>query len=220
MDTAWLTDEAVAALAAVRDANGKSISVDARKRRHTIYRLTWAMAMEGIRSDDDFFEREKGIPKGDPRRDDLLTARSTWWKVRDLPDIVAARIACQAAADTWRDRETQQAQTEARRQIILGLAKHSDRGVVEGLLRLIEDSSAKGSERLQAIDRFVQLLSPELAERIPGEKSSQAMAVEVHGLDAFIEHELARVAGGGEAGVVDAATLTGDGLSDVPDTAG
>lgn len=208
MDDSWLTAEAVAALDAVVDATGKNDSLDARKRRYTIRRLAWAMAIEGFRTDDEFFAREKHIPKDDSRRDMMLTARSTWWKIRDLPDIKAARQVCLAAADSWRDRESQRVQIEAQRRIIAQLAKNADRGVVEGLLGIIEDKTAKGAERLQAVERFVQLLSPDLAERLPGEKS-QAMAVEVQGLDALIEHELARVAGNGEDGA--AGTVTNQG---------
>ncbi|MCK9629938.1 MAG: hypothetical protein M0R37_15280 [Bacteroidales bacterium] len=174
----WLTDTARAALDAITDANGQWGSLDARKRRHTVQRLAWALASGEVCTDDEFFVREKSIPSGDPRRDKLLTARSTWWKVRDLPDVKAAREACLAAAQAWRDGELQREQTAAQRRVLLALAKNAETAIVDGLMELIQDANVRGDYRLQSIDRYTQLFSPEMAERIPA-SGSQALAVDV-----------------------------------------
>lgn len=177
VNSGWLTEQAHAALDAIIDAAGERDSLDARKRRHTVQRLAWALAVEGIRTDDEFFVREKSIPHDDVRRDKLLTARSTWWKIRDLPDIKTARAACRAAAQTWRDEEMQREQMVAQKRVILKLAANAETAIVEGLIALIQGTNVRGDHRLQGIDRYTQLLSPELAARIPA--GSTALPVDV-----------------------------------------
>ena len=166
MDTnsGWITEAARLALDQIRDASGESESLDARKRRHTVQRLAWALGVEGD-TEDKFFEREK--KRAASRRDRLLMARSTWWKHRESPDIKRALVECIRAAQSWRDEETQRAQMDAQKRIVLGLAKHAEHAVVDGLLELIHDGTTRGDYRVQGIDRYIQLLSPELAERIP-----------------------------------------------------
>jgi hypothetical protein len=171
MDTnsGWITEAARQALEQIRDAHGEFESLDARKRRHTVQRLAWALGVEGD-TEDKFFEREKR--RAASRRDKLIMARSTWWKHRESPDIKRALSECIRAAQAWRDDETQRAQMDAQKRIVLALAKNAEHAVVEGLLSLIHDASVRGDHRVQGIDRYIQLLSPDLASRIPAEAAA------------------------------------------------
>ncbi len=157
------------ALDQIRDAQGESETLDARKRRHTVQKLAWALGVEGD-TEDKFFEREK--KRAASRRDKLLMARSTWWKHRERPDIKQALIECLKAAQSWRDGEVQRAQMDAQKRIVLGLAENAEHAVVDGLIKLIHDANTRGDYRVQGIDRYIQLLSPELAERIPVETAA------------------------------------------------
>jgi hypothetical protein len=131
------------------------------------------------------------------------------WRQRD--DIQSALVACRSALRTWRDAEVERAETAALRRVRLGLAEKAEEAIVAGLLGIIQDSGARSSDRLAAVDRYTQLAVPDLAMRIPITQAA-AVSVEVRNLDDVIERELARVAGGGENCAAEAAPGDGDAL--------
>jgi len=183
----WLTDGAIQALAAIVDADGRRDTRNAQSRRHTVQRMAWAIEVEHL-TDDQFFAREKALQAD--TRDGLLTARSTWWKIRDLPDIAAAMAACKSAARAWYDAEVQLRQMAAQRKVMLALAENAKQAIVDGLMAIIQDDEMRGDHRLQGIDRYVQLFSPEMARQIPtnaksggGDDGEHTLHIELGGID-------------------------------------
>ncbi|MBN2389904.1 MAG: hypothetical protein JXR84_04230 [Anaerolineae bacterium] len=194
MDSGWLTDQAIRTLAAIVDAEGRLDTRNAQSRRHTVQRVAWAIEVECM-TDDQFFAREKALHEG--ARDVLLTARSTWWKVRGLADIAAALEACKAAAREWHDGEVQRSQIEAQRKVMLALASNAETAIVGGLTAIIADKEVRGDHRLQGIDRYVQLFSPDLARQIPtgarsGEDGEQTLRIELGSIDPALAEAVQR----------------------------
>lgn len=198
MDESWLTEQARAALAAIEPEHRH-----AERMRYTVRRVAWAIEIEQI-GEEPVFSRGP--------RDPALCSRAIWygkWRKRD--DVKAALAACREALKAWRDAEVERAETAALRRVRLGLAEKAEEAIVAGLLGIIQDSGARSSDRLAAVDRYTQLAVPDLAARIPATQAA-AVSVEVRHLDDVIERELARVAGGGESGAAEAAPGDADAL--------
>ena len=149
--------------------------------------------------------------------DERACNQRVWYqKWQYEPEIASALEFCIEAALDARDGETARIEAAALQQRRRAIAAGSIQAVTGLQLTALQ---ARNKDGIEASKVLIKLADPELATRL-GESGGQALAVEVAGLDALIDAELARVAGGGEAGVVDAAAQPGDGLSDVPDAAG
>jgi len=193
-----MTDQVRAALAAI-DPTHRHVE----RMRYTVRRVAWSIEVERA-GEEVVFTREP--------RDPQLCSRTIWYgKWRKRPDVQAALTACREALRGWRDAEVERAETEALRRVRLMLSEKAPEAIIDGLMGIINDGTARGDHRLAAVDRLTQLAVPELAARIPVNQAS-AVAVEVRNLDDFIERELARVAGSGENGAAETATGDADAL--------
>jgi len=195
----WITDEAQRALAAIQEPHVE-------RKRYTVQRIAWVM-ITGVMVNGDLSFAEDAIFRvrdAQGKRDRQICARSVWYRRetgwRFLPDVAAALSACLQAAAEWKQNTVQRAQIAAWEKGQLLLAEKAPDAIVNGLTGLIEDRSVRGDHRLAAVDRLTQFSFPDLAARIPGER---AALMEVQGLDALIDAELARVAGHGESRVAD-----------------
>jgi len=195
-----MTDQVRAALAAI-DPTHRHVE----RMRYTVRRVAWSIEVERA-GEEVVFTREP--------RDPQLCSRTIWYgKWRKRPDVQAALTACREALRGWRDAEVERAETEALRRVRLMLSEKAPEAIVDGLMGIINDGTARGDHRLAAVDRLTQLAVPELAARIPmNQAGAVAVEVEVRNLDDFIERELARVAGSGENGAAETATGDADAL--------
>lgn len=195
----WITDAAQQALDAIQEPHVE-------RKRYTVQRVAWVMTT-GIMLNGELSFAEDAVFKvrdTQGKRDRQLCARSVWYRSETgwkfLPDVAAALSACLAAARAWKAATVERAQIAAWEKMQLLLAEKAPDAIVNGLTGLIEDKTVRGDHRLAAVDRLTQFSFPDLAARIPGER---AALMEVQGLDALIDAELARVAGHGESRVAD-----------------
>lgn len=173
-DAGWLTPEIQAALNRVR---GGKVG----KRRETIIRVAFARAM-GQTLEPIF------------RLPGVINQRVWYQVVKPLPTVQAAYELCFERALAWRDAETARMEAEyanERRRVIAEESVSAVRGLAMTALRVID----RADYRTEASKVLLRLADPELAVRLVDEKG-QAVPVAVEGLDALIEHQLDRVAGG------------------------
>jgi hypothetical protein len=131
--------------------------------------MAWVSVVDG-RAEDSIFEKGS-----DGKRDRQVCARSVWYqKWKHDPLITVALEECRKALRAWKDNEVARAETAALKRVRLALAGNAEQAIAGGLQGIIEDRSVAGNHRLQAIDRYIQLFSPELSQRIQEEGSAPA----------------------------------------------
>jgi len=181
---AWLTAEILDLLRAIR---GRRDVVA--KKRYTLIQVAIARATPGI--------SENSVFQDDPQ----VCARSTWYgKWSHEPEIQAALAACEQRLQDWRDAETLLIEAHAAQLRRRGYAEGSLDGL-RGLRKIVLSEQARAADRIEASKVLLKLADPALTELLDGTRS--AVPVEISNLDDLIEYELARVAGGGEAGAAE-----------------
>lgn len=170
----WMMPEIQAALNRIR---GEHVG----KMRTSVIRLAFARAL--------------GTPLADVFALEDVVSESIWYmKWLKLETVQTAFDLCYERALDWRDEETGRVEAgfaNERRQVIAELSVTAVRGLALTALQ----SSDRADHRTEASKVLLRLADPELGARLADEKG-QALPVEVEGLDALIEQQLDRVAGG------------------------
>jgi len=183
MDTieGWFDDEVKVALAAIRGA-------EAAKKRATVILLASATA--------------SNTPWARVFEHDLACNQRVWYqKWQYKPEIAQALSLCTQKALAFADAEIAAVETQALRERRKAIAEGSV-DAVRGLRLTALSAGDRADYRTAASAMLLALADETLAGRIVMLQKGQALQVDVEGLDALIEHELARVASGGESSVI------------------
>jgi len=195
-EVTWLTAEALAELKRIQPPH-------VAKKRATVILLASAIASE--------------TPQARVFEDERACNQRVWYqKWQYEPEIATALEFCIEAALDAKDTETARIEAAALQQRRRAIAAGSIQAVTGLQLTALQ---ARNKDGIEASKVLIKLADPELATRL-GESGGQALAVEVAGLDALIDAELARVAGHGESRVADPVADQGDELSGISDEAG
>ena len=171
----WMTPEIRALLGTIQGRH-------AVKKRTTVIKLAFAKAKR---------KPMEEVFKGK----NTCNARIWWQKWQYDPLIERALEACTERALEWEDEETAALEAQARMALRRGVAEHAPEAPA-ALASVMGDGSQPGSNRIAAAKELrVWLLKPEQVGDGTG-----AIPVKVAEIDAEIERELARLAGGGENG--------------------
>ncbi|MBN2391751.1 MAG: hypothetical protein JXR84_13580 [Anaerolineae bacterium] len=177
----WFDSEVKAALAMIRGA-------EAAKKRATVIMLASATA--------------SNTPWARVFEHDLACNQRVWYqKWQYKPEIAQALSLCTQKALAFADAEIAAVETQALRERRKAIAEGSV-DAVRGLRLTALSEGDRADYRTAASAMLLALADEDLAARIVLLQKGQALQVDVEGLDALIEHELARVAAGGESGVI------------------
>lgn len=177
----FLDEECRAALAAIR-------SKEAAKKRATVLLLAMAEA--------------SGTAMTKVFRDARACSEGIWYgKWQYDPAVKSALALLKARALAWRDQETARIEAHALQERRKAIAQGS-LDAVQGLRLTALNQDDRADYRTDASALLLALADSELAARIVMVQKGAALPVEVEGLDALIEHELAQLAAGGEGGTV------------------
>jgi hypothetical protein len=140
-------------------------------------------------------------------RDPRACNKRVWYqKWQKIPEIAAALELLTARALAWRDAETARIEAQAAQQRNRALALGS-LDAVQGLRDIALDAEQPAKDRIEADAMLLALADEQAAARIVTLRKGTPLPVEVEGLDALIDYELARMASGSES--CDAETAAG-----------
>lgn len=141
-------------------------------------------------------------------KDPRACSEGIWYtKWQYDPAVKAALELLKARALEWCDQETARTEAYALQERRKKIALFS-LDALDGLRTTATNSEDRADHRTEASAMLLALADEELAARIVLLRKGATVPVEVEGLDALIEHELARVAATGEGSVV--GTSAGD----------
>jgi len=172
----WMTDEIRDLLAAIPGPHKQ-------KKRSTIIKLAFAKANQTPMSH--VFGKK-----------DTCSENIWWMKWQYVPEIKAAYEACLSRSLEYADEELIALEAYYRRERRKSTAKYASQAPV-ALASVMVGVEQRGADRIRAALELVNLSEPETAGKRP------SFPVEVTNLDELIEHELARLAGGGEGCAID-----------------
>lgn len=176
-----------------RDALAAIRGNEAAKKRATV--LLLAMAEATMQTRSNVF------------RDPRACCKRIWvQKWQKVPEIAMALELLTARALAWRDAETARIEEQAAQQRHRAIALGS-LDAVQGLREIALDAGSPANHRIEADAMLLALADEQAAARIVTLRKGTPLPVEVEGLDALIDYELARMASGSESS--DAETLAG-----------
>lgn len=184
--------------AACREALAAIRGNEAAKKRYTVLLLAIAEATMQ--------------PLSNVFRDPRACNKRVWYqKWQKLPEIAKALELLTARALAWRDADTARTEAQAAQKRHRAIALGSLDGI-QSLREIALDAEAPAKDRIEADAMLLALADDQAASRIVTLRKGTPLPVEVEGLDALIDYELARMASGGENGAAETATGDADAL--------